>query len=418
MIKRFKPINDAENESARIIEDANKYRKKIENQINNLQESYLEKKKIYDDLENEISKFSYKIENIELCLDDDDFLYYDSDEYKNQISKIRESQRLLVSEREAITCKTEWHVNSSIREGRKMINRSMKATLRGFNTECDKIISCVNWRNYTSCQNKILMSFRFYNDYNESLNIKISSKYLNLKIEELRLTFEYHEKRQQEKEKQRRIREQIRDEERLERDRIAAQKEQDKYQHLLNKAQEEVRKATGDELNKLQTEVERLSELLMEAQEKNQRAISMAQQTKAGYVYVISNIGSFGQDVFKIGMTRRLDPYDRIRELGDASVPFEFDVHAMIACDDAPALENKLHSKFEKYKINLVNNRREFFKVPIDIVENELKNEISDIYFIKEVKSEQYNKSEILRKKLILENDYKNTISTKFPDSI
>lgn len=418
LIKKFKPIDSAEKESKRIIENANECKNKIENQIKELQESYLLKKKIYDDLENKISKFEYKIENIEICLDDNDFLYDDSEEYKKQISRIRESQRLLVAAKEAITCSTEWHVNGSVREGRKMINESIKLTLRGFNTECDKIISGVNWRNYAACQDKIMMSFKFYNNYNESQNIKISREYLNLKIEELRLTFEQQEKRQQEKEKQRAIREQIRDEERLERDRIAAEKEQDKYQRLLDKAREEVTRATGDELNKLQSEVVRLSELLKEAQEKSQRAISMAQQTKAGYVYVISNMGSFGQDVFKIGMTRRLDPYDRVRELGDASVPFEFDVHAMIACDDAPALENKLHSKFEKYKVNLINNRREFFRIPIDIVENELKNEISDVYFIKEVKSEQYNRSEMLRKKLMLEDNYKNNVSNKFPDSI
>ena len=225
LIKRFKPICSAEKESKRIIENANECKNKIENQIKELQESYLLKKKIYDDLENKISKFEYKIENIEICLDDNDFLYDDSEEYKKQISRIRESQRLLVAEKEAITCTTEWHVNGSVREGRKMINESIKLTLRGFNTECDKIISGVNWRNYAACQDKIIMSFKFYNNYNESQNIKISREYLNLKIEELRLTFEQQEKRQQEKEKQRAIREQIRDEERLERDRLAAEKE-------------------------------------------------------------------------------------------------------------------------------------------------------------------------------------------------
>lgn len=263
-----------------------------------------------------------------------------------------------------------------------------------------------------------MLSFKFYNNYNESQNIKITTEYLNLKIEELRLTFEQQEKRQQEKEKQRAIREQIRDEERLERDRLAAEKEQEKYQRLLDKAKEEATKANGNVLNKLQSEIDRLSELLKEAQVKSQRAISMAQQTKSGYVYVISNMGSFGQDVFKIGMTRRLDPYDRVRELGDASVPFEFDVHAMIACDDAPALENKLHYKFEKYKINLINNRREFFRIPIGVVEKELKKEISDVYFTKEIQAEQYNKSEILRKKLLLENNHEQSILNQFPDSI
>ena len=104
---------------------------------------------------------------------------------------------------------------------------------------------------------------------------------------------------------------------------------------------------------------------MKEAEEKNQRAISMAQQTKTGHVYIISNVGSFGEDVLKIGMTRRLDPQDRVDELGDASVPFDFDVHAMIHSEDAPALEKELHKRFSTNQINKVNPRKEFFKVKV-----------------------------------------------------
>jgi hypothetical protein len=111
---------------------------------------------------------------------------------------------------------------------------------------------------------------------------------------------------------------------------------------------------------------------LKEAEQKNQRALSMAQQTKTGHVYVISNIGSFGDDVYKIGLTRRLEPLDRIKELGDASVPFEFDVHALIASDDAPALERSLHRHFLALQINKVNPRKEFFRVPLRQIRTEL----------------------------------------------
>ena len=166
----------------------------------------------------------------------------------------------------------------------------------------------------------------------------------------------------------------------------------------MKKAQEEAEKASGKKLTQLNEEVEKLAILLKEAEEKNQRAISMAQQTKAGHVYIISNIGSFGADVFKIGMTRRLDPYERVYELGGASVPFEFDVHAMIPCNDAPSLENKLHKAFEKYKMNLVNNRREFFKVSLNEIENQVKRENPKAEFIRTALAEQYRKSEALRK--------------------
>ena len=119
--------------------------------------------------------------------------------------------------------------------------------------------------------------------------------------------------------------------------------------------------------------IEALNQDLVEAHEKNQRAKSMAEQTRAGHVYIISNIGSFGENIYKIGMTRRLEPIDRVKELGDASVPFIFDVHAMIYSEDAPTLEKKLHKVFENKRVNLVNSRKEFFNITLDEVEEEVK---------------------------------------------
>ncbi|RYG94227.1 GIY-YIG nuclease family protein [archaeon] len=112
--------------------------------------------------------------------------------------------------------------------------------------------------------------------------------------------------------------------------------------------------ATGVKQEKLQAQIDRLELELLAAQEKKERALSMAQQTKRGHVYVISNIGSFGENVYKIGMTRRLEPLDRVRELGDASVPFQFDVHAMIYSDEARTLENELHKAFTNKKVNML----------------------------------------------------------------
>lgn len=132
---------------------------------------------------------------------------------------------------------------------------------------------------------------------------------------------------------------------------------------MIDKAQKEVAEANEQEKSRFAAQLEELQGKLKVAEEKNQRAISMAQQTKAGNVYIISNIGSFVEDIFKIGMTRRLEPLDRVRELSDASVPFEFDVHALIYSDNAPLLERKLHKKFLKLQLNKINPRKEFFKV-------------------------------------------------------
>ena len=131
-------------------------------------------------------------------------------------------------------------------------------------------------------------------------------------------------------------------------------------------------RASDAQRAKYEAQLAELAQKLQAAEEKNQRALSMAQQTKRGHVYVISNIGSFGEDVFKIGLTRRLEPLDRVRELGDASVPFEFDVHAMIQSDDAPALEHSLHRHFMASQMNKVNPRKEFFRVNVKSVREEI----------------------------------------------
>ena len=142
------------------------------------------------------------------------------------------------------------------------------------------------------------------------------------------------------------------------------------------------------------SEIQRLNELLSEAQENKERAISRAQMTRSGYVYVISNIGAFGEGVYKIGMTRRLEPTDRVKELGGASVPFPFDVHAMIYSEDAPTLENDLHKQLENRSVNRINTRKEFFKVGLDEIERIVQNHNVDANFIKIPSAEQYRQTQ------------------------
>ncbi len=140
----------------------------------------------------------------------------------------------------------------------------------------------------------------------------------------------------------------------------------------IEKAQQQIEKASTEQKLKYEQQLQELEQKLKDAESRNQRAVSMAQQTKRGHVYIISNIGSFGEDVYKIGLTRRLEPIDRIRELGDSSVPFEFDVHALIFSENAPALESQLHKHFVVMQMNKVNHRKEFFKVDIKHIREEI----------------------------------------------
>lgn len=239
-----------------------------------------------------------------------------------------------------------------------------------FNGKVDSILTKTKKDNYGTLEQKIKDAFQLVN-YNGTAfrNARITPEYLDARLEELKWGTIVSELKAQAQEEQRRIREQMREEERARREYEKAMKDAAKEEEMLRKAMEKAQQqmATANEAKKAEFEA-KLAELqkkLEEAEERNQRALSMAQQTKRGNVYVISNVGSFGENVYKVGMTRRLEPLDRVKELGDASVPFPFDVHAIIETDDAPALETSLHRALSLMQMNKVNPRKEFFKVQL-----------------------------------------------------
>lgn len=210
------------------------------------------------------------------------------------------------------------------------------------------------------------------------LKLAFSDGYKALKMEEMELLFELEQLKQKDKERIQRQKELAREEAKaqkeFERELRKAQADEEKARKALEKAELEAAKEKADAARfaKLQEQIEKLKAALKEAEERGQRIMSMAQQTRRGWVYIISNIGSFGEGVFKIGLTRRLDPMERVYELGDASVPFPFDVHAFIFSEDAPALETELHQAFDKYKVNSVNWRKEYFKVSLDAIKEKV----------------------------------------------
>ena len=217
-----------------------------------------------------------------------------------------------------------------------------------------------------------------------------------MKVKELRLAFEYAQKKQEEKEAQKAARaeqrEQARIQKELDEQRKKMEKEQTHYQTAFErlKLQIEQNPNNADLLKKKEQLEEHLADINKALTDIDYRQANM----RAGYVYIISNIGAFGENVYKIGMTRRLDPQDRVDELGDASVPFNFDVHAMIFSDDAPALENALHKAFESRKLNMVNQRREFFNVTLDEIKEVVrKNFDKTVEFVDTPNAEQYRVS-------------------------
>ena len=324
-------------------------------------------------------------------------------DYKDRLAEIRAKQKALIKSKTAVSGNTNWQVNGSSSQGKKMVNDTQKLLLRAFNTECDELIGKVKYTNYDASLNRIYKSAETISKLGVIMNISITPAYLNLKVEELRLSFEYQQKKQQEKEAQKAARAELREAARLQKEieaqRKKIEKEQTHYQtaydHLLVQLQADPE--NKDLLNKkmdLESQLNDIDKAMkdIDYREANQRA---------GYVYVISNIGAFGPDVYKIGMTRRLDPQDRVDELGDASVPFNFDVHAMIFSDDAPALEAALHRAFEDRKLNMVNTRREFFNVTLDEIKEVIKKNFDKtVEFIDVPDAEQYRISQKMRQHL------------------
>ncbi|HIW21055.1 MAG TPA: DUF4041 domain-containing protein [Candidatus Dorea intestinavium] len=246
-----------------------------------------------------------------------------------------------------------------------------------FNSKADVHVSRLKHDNVGKLIEALKDDYLLLNNYGQAFrNARINPSYLALRVEELKWAALVLEFKEREREEQREIREQIREEEKARKEYERAIKDAEKEEQLLKKAYEKAKKefdlASDDEKAKFDFKMQELTEKLKDAEDKNQRALSMAQQTRAGHVYVISNIGSFGKDVLKLGMTRRLEPLDRVRELGDASVPFTFDVHAMIYSEDAPSLEKKLHHHFNHERVNKVNYKKEFFRTSLTNVKSYL----------------------------------------------
>lgn len=367
-----------------------------------LDAEYRKAKSIYDTLKHDVTLLEENLEDISFGFYKPHFDYQTSDEYKTAITKVREQQKAMFRGGRAGQCDVEWTVSGSRTEGARMQKQYSKLLLRAFNGECEAAVANVTWNNVVRMEERITKSFDAINKLGGVMRISIAPDYRDLKLSELRLKHEYEEKRHAEKEEQRRIKEQMRDEERaqreIERAREEAEEEEARYAKALEKARAEVADAQGEVLDKVNDRIATLEQRLQQAHEQKERAISRAQLTRSGHVYIISNLGSFGERVVKIGLTRRLEPLERIKELGDASVPFDFDVHAILYSEDAPSLEAKLHEAFEGKRINLVNARKEFFAVTVDEIEGFMRSQGLTAVLTKLVEARDYRQTVALRK--------------------
>jgi hypothetical protein len=440
VIDRFKPVISLDEEAERVRKDIEKKKADSTREIEQAKEeaaeavgkakakaseltlAYNKAKEIYDRIQHEVSLLEATSEDMSFGLYKPQYSFETSDAYKAALIEVYEQKKSCIRNDSAASYPTNWTVNNNAAEGKRMIKKQVKIMLRAFNGECDAAVARVSWNNVTRMLERIQKSFEAINSLGVVVNTRISEDYLKLCLAELRLTHEYEMKKQEEKEKAREDRERMREEERAQKDFERAQREaaieQAKAEKALLVARDALEKASGEHLEAIQTEIQVLEKRMADAQSKQDRAVSMAQLTKMGHVYIISNVGSFGENVFKIGMTRRLEPDDRIQELSGAAVPFGFDVHAMIFSEDAPSLESALHTKFANRRLNLVNSRKEYFRVTLDEIAGFAQSEGLKVEFVKTPEAKQFRESEVMRLKAQQEGEAPVAMEESFPEQL
>ncbi|EGS5729685.1 DUF4041 domain-containing protein, partial [Clostridium perfringens] len=414
---KAKENNELKEEIKELKKLLNPEQQEIANLVKEIDKLKLEKDKISKEVDKLFSKKQelsnkIKLKKKDLILLDDEILMqefglykpiYDfesSEKYKQAIDNLRVVQKEMIKNKSAVIYSNNWTVDGSKAKGRKMTNDNIKQIIMAFNIECDNLIAKVKYNNIQSIQKRIEKTFERLNKLNESNQVRLTSRYLECKLSELKLVHEYQVKKQEEKEEQKRIREELREEAKLKKELEEAKKNTLKdithFENALSKLNEQLKSnnLSDEEIKNLQLKKEELEKNIDNLNLSLKDIDYRQENQRAGYVYIISNIGAFGKDVYKIGMTRRLEPMDRIDELGDASVPFNFDVHAMIFADDAPKLENALHKAFENKKLNMVNQRREFFNVTLEEIEKVVKENFDKtVEFKKEPEAEQFRQS-------------------------
>lgn len=357
--------------------------------LTNYEEQIAELKQNKKALEKDIEALEKEV----LCqmIDISDYENITSEECKNKLSLLKNEINDLIKSGKTIEI-----TDSS--KNKKEFAANKKQILLCFISECTNIINNLTFKNVDVARGKIERSFTNINKIFSVDGLQLKNVILEKKLQELTIVYAYLVTKEQERDEQRAIREQMLEEEKvrreIEREKLKIEKEESQFKKEISKLMAYMQKASDIEKQLYIDKIKELEEKLSQLDNDKKNVLEREANTRAGFVYVISNIGSFGENIYKIGMTRRLEPLDRVKELGDASVPFSFDVHAMIFSADAPALETALHTTFKNKAVNKVNPRKEFFNVSLDEVEKVVKeNHNAVVTFTKIAEAAQYRES-------------------------
>lgn len=311
-----------------------------------------------------------------------------------QLAENRAAQKAMVKNKTAVHISSDFTFNNSVSKGRKFLNDMSRMALSLYNAEAENCVKNVKAGNLETSIQRLIRCHDRIERFGKFISLYITWDYQHLRIEELKLTAKYMRAVQAEKEAERErkaeLREQAKAQKELEVEMARLRKEQEHYQNVLKKMQEQ---GNQEEAAKLEA---RLAEIDKSINDVDYRSANI----RAGYVYVISDVGAFGERMVKIGMTRRLNPMDRVRELSDASVPFKFDVHALFFSKDAVSLETMLHHEFEDCRVNKVNARKEFYYcTPQEVLDKLKEKNVAVVEYRVEPEAEEYRISRRIAEK-------------------
>lgn len=373
-------------------------------------------------------KAGAQVTKIQAGLPPPNFRIDDDESLKFSIREIRGKQHELITSHRATSSMTNWEWFGSKSDGQKLIKTYNKLMISAFNAEFDMARDKMRHSSYDAAIKKLRASMKALEKLAETVNVMISSEYLSTKEEELKIWHADLIRRHEEKEARKKQKAILRGQNKIlgrSSDDDDDDDEEDEIENLLvtcsaelEKARELAKQIAGDDLAKLELKIEKIEKQRRTLEAKFERATSQAQITRAGYIYVISNIGSFGEGVCKIGMTRRLEPMDRVIELGDASVPYRFDVHTLAFVDDAPRLEKALHKVFSSKRVNKENHRKEFFLVTPEEVKAVMDNIGIKSSWFYECDAREYRESELMREAMFGERRRHSAASIELPEAI
>lgn len=373
----------------------------------------------YDKAEAQVNQIKAGLPPPNFKIDDDESL-------KSAVREIRGKQHELITSQRATSSMTNWEWFGSKSDGQKLIKTYNQLMISAFNAEFDMARDKMRHSSYDTAIKKLRSSMKALEKLAETVNVMISSEYLSTKEEELKIwhadLVRKHEEKEARKKQKAILREQNKT---LGRSSDDDDDEEDEIENQLatcsaelEKARELAKQIAGDDLARLELKIKKIEEEKRKLEAKFERATSQAQITRAGYIYVISNIGSYGEGVCKIGMTRRLEPMDRVVELGDASVPYRFDVHTLAFVDDAPRLEKAIHKVFSSKRVNKENHRKEFFLVTPEEVKAVMDNIGIKSSWYYECDAREYRESELMREAMLGERRSHSAASIELPEAI